>query len=130
MGLDMEDKELERLMRKRMLELQRRLEERKRREEVKEKREDPKAVLDRIFYGRAWEVMETAWAQYPGVARLVQDALIRMARAGRVKRVSGEELYTLFLRLGYRVRLKTSIRIHRHGEVKTLEEKLREDLEG
>jgi len=120
------DKELEAIRQKKLMELKRIL---KRKEQAKreEKREDPREILNRFFIGRAWEVLNAAKAQYPQVARYVENTLVKLIMEGRIKnKISGEELYGLFRRLGVRVRLKTRIKILEHGRVKSLEEKIRE----
>ena len=122
----MSDRELEILRRKKLLELKRILEMKKREEE---RRSDPREILNEYFVGRAWEVFNAAKAQYPQIARYVEAMLVRLIMEGKIKsKISGEELYWLFRRLGVRVRLKTSIRILEHGELKSLGEKLKEQL--
>jgi len=120
------DRELEALRQKKLMELKRIL---KKREEEKgrEERVDPGKILDRFFIGRAWEVLNAAKAQYPQVARYVESMLVKLIMEGKIRsKISGEELYGLFRRLGIRVRLKTHIKILEHGKVKSLEEKIRE----
>ena len=125
----MEDEELERLKRRKLLELQRRL---LRSAQVEEKVERPvsaEEALGRFFYGRAWEVYRAAKRQYPRVMMEVERALLEAIKAGRLRRkISGEELYALLRQLGMRVRLETRIRFKEHGELKTLGQKLREKL--
>ena len=123
----MSDRELEILRRKKLLELKRILEMKKRREE--ERKSDPREILNEYFVGRAWEVFNAAKAQYPQIARYVEAMLVRLIMEGKIKsKISGEELYWFFRRLGVRVRLKTSIRILEHGELKSLGDKLKEQL--
>ena len=53
--------------------------------------------------------------------------LVKLIIEGKIRnKISGEELYGLFRRLGIRVRLKTRIKILEHGELKSLEDKIRE----
>jgi len=121
------DRELEAIRQKKLMELKKIL---KQREQAKsgEKREDAREILNRFFIGRAWEVFNAAKAQYPQVARYVENALVKLIMEGRIRnKISGEELYGLFRRLGVRVRLKTRIKILEHGKVKSLEEKIREE---
>jgi len=118
------DRELEALRRKKLMELKRILQKR---EKGREKREDPRKILDKFFIGRAWEVLNAAKAQYPQAARYVENMLVRLIIEGKIRnKISGEELYWLFRRLGIRVRLKTSIKILEHGKLKSLEEKIKE----
>ena len=123
----MED-ELERLKRRKLLEMQRRL--LKQRQEPEEPPEEPtsREVLDRYFYGRAWEVYNAARLQFPTVMPQVERALVEAMRAGRVRqRIDGESLYHFLRQIGLPVRLRTTIRYKEHGELKTLEQKIREN---
>jgi DNA-binding TFAR19-related protein (PDSD5 family) len=126
----MSDRELEALRRKKLQEL-RRLVERKtetKAEPEKPREPDPKEVLNRFFIGRAWEVLNAAKAQYPQAARHIENTLAKLITEGRIKsKITGEELYGLFRRLGLRVRLQTHIRVLEHGKVKSLEEKIKEE---
>lgn len=122
----MEDKELERLKRRKRLELQRRL-LRSRQPEKLEKPASADELLDQLFYGRAWEVYRAAKRQYPRVMVEVEKALLEAIRAGKIRgRISGEDLYSLFTQLGMRVSLETHIKFKEHGELKTLGQKLKE----
>ena len=123
----MED-ELEKLKRQKMLELQRRL--RKPEQEPPEKPKEPssKEVLDRHFVGRAWEVFNAAHAQFPTVMPQIEKALVEAMRTGKIgRRIDGESLYHFLRQIGLPVRLQTTIRFKEHGELKTLEQKVREN---
>ena len=123
---ELSDNELAAIRRKKIMEMMRLL---KKREEEKEKRGemDPQKVLDKFLVGRAWEVLNAARAQYPQAAKYVESLLLRLIMEGKIRsKISGEDLYWLFRRLGVRVRLKTSIRILEHGKLKSLGEKIRE----
>jgi len=115
------EEELERLKRRKLLELQRRLGASSKAEE------DSRGDLRRLFVGRAWEVYRAAWRQFPGVMPKIEEALLSAVREGRLRdRIDGESLYYFFHRIGLPVRLRTTIRIKEHGELKTLQDKLRE----
>jgi len=120
----MED-ELKRLKLRRLLELQRRLAKREPQEEPKEPSSEE--VLGRYFYGRAWEVYNTAKAQFPKVMPQIERTLVEAVKAGRIRqRIDGESLYHFLRQLGLPIRLRTTIRFKDHGELKTLEQKIRE----
>ena len=129
-----EDEELDLLKRRRMLELRRRYLEQqskaKAEAEVSKKPEEsvePEKVLKDVFVGRAWEVWETAKVQYPQAAGEVGKAIVAARQSGKLReKISGEQLYWLFQRLGFRVRLQTHIRILESGEVKSIAQKLKE----
>jgi len=115
-----------------MLEMKKYLEKKAEAEkdEVKQKT-DPHDVLNRSLIGRAWEVLEAARLQYPQAAREVEQALVKLILSGRVRdKITGEELHGLFYRLGFKVRLKTQIRVMEHGKLKSLEEKIKEETSG
>jgi len=118
------DIDLEFLRRRKLLEMQRRL--------LKARAQPPRregVSLKDALVGRAPEVLEAARVQYPRLARVVEKALEEALRSGRVRGpITGEELYALFLSLGARVRLRTTIKVLEHGKLKTLGEKIRESL--
>ena len=123
----MED-ELEKLKRKKRQELQRRLMKQKQEPPEKPKEPSSKEVLDRYFVGRAWEVFNVARSQFPSVMVQVENALVEAMKAGRIKRrIDGESLYQFLRQIGVPVRLQTTIRFEEHGELKTLEQKIREN---
>ena len=97
------------------------------------KKENPQqvnsdTVLDRIFRGRAWEIFNVASQQYPNVMLKLKSSLVKLALSGRIREVTGEQLYFLLRNLGLRIRLKTHIRFTEHGKLKSLSEKFKEDL--
>ena len=123
----MSDSELAAIRRKKLMEMMRLLKERKK-EKEKRKGKTSQKILDRFLVGRAWEVLNAARAQYPQAAKYVESLLLKLIVEGRIRdKISGEDLYWLFRRLGVRVRLKTSIRVLEHGKLKSLEEKIREE---
>lgn len=97
---------------------------------VEEEKPDSRQVLDQVFTGRAWEVLNAARLQYPQATKRVEEALVQLILAGRIReKIGGEELYGFLRRLGLRVRLKTRIQVMEHGTLKSLEEKMRERQE-
>jgi DNA-binding TFAR19-related protein (PDSD5 family) len=132
-----DDSTIDLLKRRKLLEMQRRLlikkvealkkEEEAKREKKDEVRVKPIDILKKVFVGRAWEVWGVAETQFPAVTEKLAVALARLIEEGRLKgKITGEQLYWFFRRLGLRVRLKTKIRIYESGELKTLADKLRE----
>jgi DNA-binding TFAR19-related protein (PDSD5 family) len=123
------DEELERLKRRRLLELQRRLLAEKREPEGTEEIEEssPEDVLGGCFVGRAWEVLRAARAQFPQVMPKVEEAIVEAIRSGRIRqRIDGESLFQFLRQIGIPVRLQTSIRYKEHGELKTIGQRLKE----
>lgn len=91
--------------------------------------EDPKRVLSRILIGRGLEVLNAAERQYPEAVPQIKKALAQLVSTGKLKDpVNGEQLLWFFKRLGLNIRLETRIRILEHGELKTIEEKLKAKL--
>jgi DNA-binding TFAR19-related protein (PDSD5 family) len=123
----MSDAELQAIRRRKIKELQRNLARRQTEEPTDTVKDDE--VLNQIFRGRAWEVFNASSRQYPHVMVKVKQALVRLALAGRLQEVTGEQLYQFLRALGVRVRLKTSISFAKDGRVKSLSEKFRDDLE-
>ena len=120
----MSDLELEAMRRKRYLQLQKRM-------AIKEnKTKEPNAddVLNRVFKGRAWEVFNSASHQFPEVMTRIKELLVKLALSGEVKEITGEELYLFLVDLGLKVRLQTKIEFASHGEVKSLHDRLKEEL--
>jgi DNA-binding TFAR19-related protein (PDSD5 family) len=123
------DEELERLKRRKLLELQQRMlkhsQEKPKKEETKKL--SPKEVLDGCFGERAWEVYDAAWSQFPQVMPHIEKILVEAITSGRVRqRIDGESLYHFLREIGMPVHLQTTIRFKEHGELKTLEQKIRE----
>jgi len=126
-----EDKELEYLKRKKLLEMRRRLlieraAEEQQQRSVEQKTREPREVLKTIFAESAWKVWQAAEQQYPEAAEKVARALATLVEAEKLReKVTGEQIYWLFMQLGLRVRLRTKIRILESGELKTIANKLR-----
>lgn len=119
----MNDSELERLRRRRLAQLSKHLQTERKEKKEKVSKQD---LLNKVFVGRAWEVFNATQAQYPQVAKRLGDFLAQLVSSGRIKKVSGQELYFLLRKMGLRVKLKTTIRIKEHGKPKSLEEKMKE----
>lgn len=120
----MSDGELEAIRRKRYLELQRKLATK----ESKKEKSDPDAILNGVFKDRAWEVFNSASHQFPDTMSRVKQLLVKLVSSGEIKEVTGEELYLFLADVGLKVRLETKIEFVSHGEVKSLRDKLKEEL--
>ena len=116
--------ELNSLRRKKLRELQRRLAKK----EKKTKGVNADNVLNKIFRGRAWEVFNAASYQYPGAMQRIKEVLVKLALTGRLNEVTGEQLYLFLKNLGLKIRLNTKINFASHGKLKSLAEKMKEDL--
>ena len=121
---DMSDNELAAIRRNKLRELKRRLSaKQKKTEEI-----DADKILNGLFKGRAWEVFNAANHQFPNVMQEVKKALVKLSLSGRLKAVTGEQLHLFLKTLGLRVRLDTKIRYAEHGKLKSLADKMKEDL--
>ena len=120
----MSDAELRAIRQKKLRELQEKLAC----EQEKTGKTDVDEVLNGIFKDRAWEVFNTASHQFPNVMVRVKKGLVKLALSGKLREVTGEQLYLFLRNLGLRVRLNTKIRFVDHGELKSLSVKMREDL--
>ncbi len=123
----MVDTELDRIRERKRLQIQKRFQARKIEGKAISKEEDPRALLNRVFVGRAWEVFETAKLQYPAEVKRIEKVLAQLISEGKVReKISGEELYSFFHQLGLRVELRTHIQFMEHGKLQSLEEKIKE----
>jgi DNA-binding TFAR19-related protein (PDSD5 family) len=126
----MED-ELEKIKQKRMQELQRKILLQKIKEQTPAPKLEPEPtneeLLSKYFKGRAWEVYNTAKYQYSKIIHQVEQVLIDGIKQGKINEaIDGASLYQFFKRIGLPVRLNTQIRYADHGELKTLEQVLKE----
>lgn len=125
-----EDRELEVLMRKKYLELQRTLiAKRLHEQKVVVEQPDPEYIVRKALDSAGHKVLDALKAQYPREAEAVIKALAKAILEGQVpNRIDGGTFYRLLLSLGLRVRLETKIYIEKRGEVKEFSEYLREKL--
>jgi DNA-binding TFAR19-related protein (PDSD5 family) len=90
------------------------------------KPDSPREAVRKILVGRGSEVMETARRYYPAEVERLESSIANLVVDGRLKGpISGEELYAFLRRLGLAFSMDVKIRIKEHGELKTIEEKLR-----
>src|SRR6059036_4086246 len=89
----------------------------------------PRDVVRKLLAGRGQEVMETARRYYPAEIERLESSIAALVADGRLKGpISGEELYAFLRRLGLAFSMDVKIRIKEHGELKSIEEKLRSRL--
>jgi DNA-binding TFAR19-related protein (PDSD5 family) len=129
------DGELEKIKQRRLEEMKRQmlLKQIKDQQKSEPKPEKPREatnqeVLDAMFGDRAWEVFNAAAYQHPQVIGQVEKILVEGIKDGKIKDViDGAALMGFFRQAGLPVRLNTTIRISEKGELKTLEQKVKED---
>jgi DNA-binding TFAR19-related protein (PDSD5 family) len=131
------DDELERIKQRRLEEMKRQLmlkqlkgkEEHAEPEPEKPQPLTNQEVLDQYFGDRAWEVYQAAAQQYPQVMPQIEKILVEGIKTGKIKDViDGAALMGFFRSIGIPVHLNTKIRISEKGELKTLEQKMKEDV--
>jgi len=120
----MSDDDLAAIRQKKLREFQRRMGTKTNQPEIINSDE----VLNKIFKDRAWEIFNTAIYQFPDAMRKVKDVLVKLASSGKLTEVTGEELYVFLRKLGLEVKLNTTITYASHGQLKSLEEKMKEEL--
>jgi len=128
------DDELERLKQKRLEELRRKMLLNQIKEKEPETEPEPakeptnEEILGKYFRNRAWEVWNAAKYQYPQVMPKIEVMLVDAIKQGKIKDyIDGANLMGFFRQVGIPVRLDTKIRVSEHGELKTLEQKIKED---
>ncbi len=120
----MSDSELAAIRQKKLREIQRRFSAK----QTQQEKTGSKDVLNRIFKDRAWEVFNAAITQFPIEMSKVKEILTELAVSGKITQVTGEELFVFLKKLGLDVKLNTTITYASHGQLKTLEEKMKEEL--
>lgn len=121
----MSDRELAALRERKLRELQKKFGQ-KRTQPEQVNRDD---VLNNIFKDRAWEVFNAALSQFPDATNKIKEVLVKLASSGKLKEVTGEDLFVFLRKLGLDVKLNTKITYVSHGQLRSLEEKMREELQ-
>ncbi len=129
-----EDTDLDLWKRRKLLEMQKRLlakksEEEKKKAEAEEspKEIDPRDILKKVFVGRAMEVWDVAWRQYPEVMKRLEQGFVRLVLKGEVNEPLDEGQLLMILRtIGLNPKFDVKIRILEEGKSKSISEKLKE----
>ena len=120
----MSDRELQAIRRDKLRALQRKLAAK----QEKAGKIGADTILTKVFKDRAWEVFNSASSQFPDVMSKVKEALVKLVLSGKLREVTGEQLYLFLRKLGLRVRLDIKIRYMDHGQLMSLAEKIQKDL--
>ena len=130
-----EDRELELLKAKRLLEMQKNISHKKKIEESKANQQATSTVSSReivvkkLGY-RGLEVLENAEAQFPEETRLVVEKLAELLQSGEVTEIiDGGKLLTLFRSIGIRVKVHTTIKVEQDGKLVSWSDKLKGETE-
>jgi len=126
-----EDKELEILKAKRLLEMQKNISQKQRLEEIKSSEVKTPTlsardiVVKQLGY-RGLEVLENAETQFPDETRLVIQKLAELIQSGEIaETIDGGKMLTLFRSLGIRVRVQTTIKVEEEGKLVSWSDKLK-----
>ena len=128
-----EDKELERLKAKRMLEMQKNISQRQKIDQVKDEPKKPQIspreiVVKQLGY-RGIEVLQNAESQFPQESKIVIEKLAELIRGGEVSEIiDGGKLLTLFRSIGIHVRMQTTISVEQDGKLVSWSDKLKGDM--
>jgi len=128
-----EDKELDLLKAKRLLEMEKNISLQQKQEELKATKQDqktttnPREILIKQLGYRGLEVLQNAESQFPEETKMVIDKLGDLIQSGEVtETIDGGKLLTLFRSIGIRVRVATTINIEQDGKIISWSEKLKE----
>jgi len=132
--LSEEDSELERLMAKRLAEMQKNISSKqeieKNQELTKEKPlEKPRDLLVSRLGFRGLEVLENAESQFPNETTIIVEKLSELIKTGEINEIiDGGKLLALFRSVGLSVRMATKINIEQDGKFVSLSDKLSSQL--
>ncbi|MGI0101891.1 MAG: DNA-binding protein [Nitrosotalea sp.] len=127
-----EDKELEFLKAKRLLEMQKNISQKQKVEESKTNQPvtsvSPREIVVKKLGYRGLEVLENAEVQFPEETRLVVEKLAELLQSGEVNEIiDGGKLLTLFRSIGIRVKVQTTIKVEQDGKLVSWSDKLKGD---
>lgn len=127
-----EDKELELLKAKRLLEMQKNISQKQKIEELKTNQPatqstvSPRDIVVKKLGYRGLEVLENAEAQFPEETRMVIEKLAELLQSGEVNEIiDGGKLLTLFRSIGIRVKVQTTIKVEQDGKLVSWSDKLK-----
>ena len=129
-----EDKELELLKAKRLLEMQKNISLQQKTEEQKALKETQKGdlpstreILVKQLGYRGLEVLQNAESQFPEETKSVVAKLAELIQSGEVTEIiDGGKLLALFRAIGIRVRVNTTIKVEEDGKLVSWSDKLKE----
>ena len=126
-----EDKELELLKAKRLLEMQKNISQRQKFEEIKTQEPlktqiSPREIVIKQLGYRGLEVLENAESQFPDETKVVVTKLAELIQGGEITEIiDGGKLLTLFRSLGIRVRIQTTISVEEDGKLVSWSDKIK-----
>lgn len=126
-----EDKELEMLKAKRLLEMQKNISQKQKTEQSKTQSqpaqpESPREVVVKQLGYRGLEVLENAEAQFPVETSMIVAKLAELVKSGEVTEIiDGGKLLALFRSVGVRVKVQTTIKVEQDGKLVSWTDKLK-----
>ncbi|MCP8304341.1 MAG: double-stranded DNA-binding protein [archaeon] len=118
-----ENKELDLLMAKKMLEMKKRLSQKSKEEP---KKETPRDILINRLVDRGEEVLLTAERYYPERTAIIVKHLVELIKSKGLKgTISGGELLYLFRSLGMKISVETKIMVKEDGRLISIRDKLK-----
>jgi DNA-binding TFAR19-related protein (PDSD5 family) len=127
-----EDKELELLKAKRLLEMQKNISLQQKQEELKTAKSqtivpNPREILIKQLGYRGLEILQNAESQFPEETKLVVAKLADLIQSGEVTEIiDGGKLLVLFRSLGILIRVATTINVEQDGKLVSWSDKLKE----
>lgn len=124
-----EDKELELLKAKRMLEMQKNISQRQRIDEKPQpttQKVSPRDIVLKQLGYRGEEVLQNAESQFPNETKVVVEKLAELIQGGEITEIiDGGKLLTLFRSVGIHVRIQTTINVEQDGKMVSWSDKLK-----
>ncbi len=122
-----EDKELEKLKKKRLAEMEKNIALKQEQEKITTQEKPPiarKILVKNLGY-RGLEVLENAEYQFPSDTKIVVEKLGELLNSGEInEEIDGGKLLVLFRSVGINVRMKNKINIEQDGKFVSLSDKL------
>jgi DNA-binding TFAR19-related protein (PDSD5 family) len=117
-----EDKDLELIRARKLLELRKKL----LKQSEAEKKPDPRSILVSRLIDRGLDVLEAAERAYPEETKIIVKKLAELIQRGYIQGyIRGGELLSLFRSLGLNVSVETTISVLEDGRLIPLAEKFR-----
>jgi DNA-binding TFAR19-related protein (PDSD5 family) len=118
----LEDKDLELIRARKMLELRKKL----LKQSEEEKKADPRRILISRLIDRGLDVLEAAERAYPEETKIIVKRLAELIEQGYIQGyIRGGELLSLFRALGLHISVETTISVLEDGRLIPLAEKFR-----
>lgn len=123
-----DNKELDLLMAKKMVEMKKRLAQKQEAPPPPPKKESSREIVMKKLVDRGEEVLLIAEQYYPEKTAMVIKYIAQLITSGTLEdNISGGELLWLFRNLGMHISVSTTIRVQKDGKFVSLGEKLKSE---